>query len=220
MHAIKKAFKAAAKRAGLERVSPYCLRHTMATELRARGVPEWETMVFLVHKSQARTTERYARFRPDYLGHAAKAIDAYFAELRQQFGRLLPDQIFNPVRATSVPVPKVEFRKSLEMMVGGTGIEPVTPAMSRQELQRDPLIFLHMDAPLVCVCATNVLIAFSLAGSLNQRALCYRREFLLCACRGPQCRQNAANCAELARQYHQSVKHIPCLSSHLEKTGS
>jgi hypothetical protein len=66
-------------------------------------------------------------------------------------------------------------------MVGGTGIEPVTPAMSRQELKRNHLILLHMAAPLICVCATNMPLTFSRAGSMNQRALCYRVEFLLCA---------------------------------------
>jgi integrase len=48
---VKKSFTKAAWGAGLEDVSPYCLRHTMATELRARGVPEWEAMGMLGHKS-------------------------------------------------------------------------------------------------------------------------------------------------------------------------
>jgi integrase len=41
---VKKSFAKAVAGAGLEDVSPYCLRHTMATELRARGVSEWEAM--------------------------------------------------------------------------------------------------------------------------------------------------------------------------------
>jgi hypothetical protein len=57
----------------------------------------------------------------------------------------------------------------------------VTPAMSRQELKRNHLILLHMASPLICVCATNMRLTFSRAGSMNQRALCYRVEFLLCA---------------------------------------
>ena len=69
---IKKSFAKAVTRPGLTDVSPYCLRHTMATELRARGVSEWEAMGMLGHKSQARTTERYAKFRPDYLSGAVK----------------------------------------------------------------------------------------------------------------------------------------------------
>jgi integrase len=128
---IKKSFAKAVAGAGLEDVSPYCLRHTMATELRARGVPEWEAMGMLGHKSPARTTERYAKFRPDYLSEAARAIEAYFTDLRAASGAL-SDSIFNPVRASSVLVPKLGFPQSLGKVVGATGIEPVTPAMSTQ----------------------------------------------------------------------------------------
>ena len=57
------------KRAGLSPdVSPYTLRHTMATELRKRGVPAWEVAGLLGHKAGSyRTTEIYAKFGPDYL---------------------------------------------------------------------------------------------------------------------------------------------------------
>ena len=79
VESIKKSFAKAVADAGLSDVSPYCLRHTMGTELRSRGVPEWEAKGFMGHKSEtARTTERYARFRPDHLGQAVRAIDAYF----------------------------------------------------------------------------------------------------------------------------------------------
>jgi hypothetical protein len=109
---VKKSFARAAAMAELADVSPYCLRHTMATELRARGVPEWEIMGMMGHKNAvARTTERYARFRPEYLGEAVKAIDAYFVDLREAFSPLLPDPI-NPVRASSVLVPKLEVSQS------------------------------------------------------------------------------------------------------------
>ena len=63
------------------------------------------------HKSQAaRTTERYARFRPNYLSEAVRAIDVYFTDLRAAAG-VLSDLIFNPVR--SVLVPKFGFPQSL-----------------------------------------------------------------------------------------------------------
>ncbi len=109
---IKKSFANAVVNAGLDSVSPYCLRHTMATELRSRGVSEWEAMGMLGHKSQARTTERYAKFRPDYRSEAVNAIDAYFADLRAETDGLF-DPIFNPVRASSVLVPKLGFPQSL-----------------------------------------------------------------------------------------------------------
>jgi integrase len=130
---VKKSFARAAAAVGLEGVSPYCLRHTMATELRARNVSEWEVMGMLGHKSKAaRTSERYAKFRPDYLGEAVKAIDGYFAELRTQFGNVLPEAISGPLRVSSVLVHGSDPKKSTEKMVGATGIEPVTPAMSTQ----------------------------------------------------------------------------------------
>jgi hypothetical protein len=110
---IKKSFANAVVDAGLDSVSPYCLRHTMATELRARGVSEWEAMGMLGHKSQARTTERYAKFRPDYLSQAVKAIDAYFADLSAA-SHALSDPIFKPARASSVLVPKLRFPQNLE----------------------------------------------------------------------------------------------------------
>jgi hypothetical protein len=80
----------------------------------------------------SRTSERYARYRPSYLSQAATGIDDYFSEMREKFGELLPDAFFEPVRATSVLVPRRDAEKNPEKVVGGTGIEPVTPAMSTQ----------------------------------------------------------------------------------------
>lgn len=77
---IKNAWRKLCKRAGVT-CDPYTLRHAMATDLRRRGVPEWEVQGMLGHRS-AGTTERYAKFAPDYLGKAATAIDDYFHELQ------------------------------------------------------------------------------------------------------------------------------------------
>lgn len=66
---------------GLTDVVPYTIRHSMATELRRRGVPQWEVAGMLGHRTGG-TTETYARFAPDYLGQAAKAIDDYMNELQ------------------------------------------------------------------------------------------------------------------------------------------
>ena len=83
---VKRAFRRAREKAGLGAdVTPYTLRHTMATELRRRGVPPWEVSGMLGHKSSGySTTERYAKYAPDYLSHATRAIDAYFDELTQR----------------------------------------------------------------------------------------------------------------------------------------
>ena len=127
---IKTAWRRIRDVAGLPAdASPYSLRHTMATELRRRGVPEWEVSGMLGHK-RAGITETYAKFSPSYLGEAARAIDAFFADLGK-----ISDQTeiqIPTVRSTCVSVVAATGPQALETMVGGTGIEPVTPAMSTQ----------------------------------------------------------------------------------------
>jgi integrase len=61
-------------------VTPYSLRHTMAAELRGRGVPAWEVEGLVVHRRPG-VTESYAVFSPDYLSEGRAAIDRYFADL-------------------------------------------------------------------------------------------------------------------------------------------
>ena len=61
---------------------PKTIRHTMATELRAAGVPEAEIQGFLGHRAYGGKTEVYAKYRPDYLGAAVAAIDGYMARVR------------------------------------------------------------------------------------------------------------------------------------------
>lgn len=61
---------------------PKTIRHTMATELRAAGVPEAEIQGFMGHRAYSGKTEVYAKYRPDYLGQAAAAIDAYMDRVR------------------------------------------------------------------------------------------------------------------------------------------
>lgn len=100
LYSIRKAFRRACDASELGKdVTPYTIRHTMATELRKRGVPQWEVSGMLGHKTGG-TSEIYAKFDPDYLGQAARAIDAYFAE-------------FYPV--------------SLQNVVGEKGFEPPAP---------------------------------------------------------------------------------------------
>jgi integrase len=92
-------------------VSPYCIRHTMATELAKASVPEGQIARYLGHVpiGTKRATEFYIHYRPNFLGEAVAAIDAYFERL---------------------PV-KVERPAARLQVVGGTGIEPVTSSMSR-----------------------------------------------------------------------------------------
>lgn len=78
---IKTAWRRLRTRAGLDAgVIPYLVRHTMATEARAAGAPPWEIEGWLGHKRPG-TSERYAKFAPDYLGATASVVDAYLRKL-------------------------------------------------------------------------------------------------------------------------------------------
>lgn len=95
---VKKAFAAVVKAAGLSpEITPYCLRHTMATELRARNVP-WEELKGLLGHKMKGVTEKYARFDPNYMSLGSRAIDAYFEELSVA----LPLLVHNKVDDTEV----------------------------------------------------------------------------------------------------------------------
>ena len=108
-------------------VMPYVIRHTIAAEIRKRGVPVWEVAGFLGHTSGYKRTERYAKFGPDHLARAVRAIDAYFADLQALGARL---QLPQPVlRVSSVLASPANFRKPLSLLVEPTGIEPVTSTM-------------------------------------------------------------------------------------------
>lgn len=93
---IGRAFNRARDRAGLgAEVSPYTLRHTMATELRIRGVPVWEVAGWLGHSSGYRTTERYAKGNPEALAGALRATEAYFVDLAMRVRLPSPCPVIN-----------------------------------------------------------------------------------------------------------------------------
>ena len=80
---MKTTWRKLRKRAWLgEDVVPKTVRHTMATELRTANVPEAEIAGMLGHRAFGGKTEVYAKYRPDYLGLATRAIDEYMARLR------------------------------------------------------------------------------------------------------------------------------------------
>jgi len=97
-HSVKKTFqRLGPKIKGLPpRVTPYNIRHTMAKELRRRGVPPWEIQGMLGHKMGGyRTTEIYAKYDPTYLSAARIAIDAVMVEIEAKMTQrklILPSQ--------------------------------------------------------------------------------------------------------------------------------
>jgi hypothetical protein len=103
----------------------------MATELRRRSDPKWEVEGMLGHA--AGITEGYAVFDPEYMSMARPKIDAYFAELGLIYTVPKPDCV-----PLACQPNEAEFSRNEDLpaifkgfMVGGTGIEPVTPTMSR-----------------------------------------------------------------------------------------
>jgi integrase len=98
VHSVKKTFqRLPASVKGLPKgVSPYSIRHTMAKELRRRGVPPWEVQGMLGHKHAGlRTTEIYAKYDPSYLSAARVAIDAVMTDIEAKMTKrkiILPTQ--------------------------------------------------------------------------------------------------------------------------------
>jgi integrase len=132
---IQTAFDAARTRAKFSpAITPYSIRHTVAVELRKRGVPMAEVAGFLGHKLERfATTEIYARYAPDYRGAAIRAIDDFFRELspllsRPLLGFELENQPTpNEQRAHCVPKLSALVPQVVDFMVGVTGFEPATP---------------------------------------------------------------------------------------------
>ena len=110
---VKRGTNAAGARSGVGKVTPHMLRHSAAVRMAEDGVPMEEIAQYLGHSNVNVTRRVYARFSPDYLRGAACALE-------------LDD--LGPLR------PKGHYAKrsqAIDLMVGATGIEPVTPTMSR-----------------------------------------------------------------------------------------
>ncbi|MCR6700897.1 MAG: tyrosine-type recombinase/integrase [Dokdonella sp.] len=113
--------------------APRVLRHTVATWLRQRGVPAWDVSGQIGHRA-AGTTDGYAKFDPSYLGEARKAIEAFLLDLSKDVPRLRPlCGVSAGSLATQTETARTRESRAVAafQVVGGTGIEPVTPTMSR-----------------------------------------------------------------------------------------
>lgn len=75
LKSIDRGFNAAVSRAGLDRqVTPHVLRHTAASWMAEAGIPMSEIAAFLGHRDSRITERVYAKYSPDYLQKAAKAL--------------------------------------------------------------------------------------------------------------------------------------------------
>ena len=121
---VKKTFHRLKKEDGLpDDFSPYSIRHTMAKELRKRGVPPWELQGMLGHKAGGfRTTEIYAKYDPSYMSTARQAIDDIMKEVQEKCNTQI---ILNNQEIRETPKPLED-----KGMVGDTRFELVTFSMS------------------------------------------------------------------------------------------
>jgi integrase len=85
-------------------VTAYTVRHTVATQLMARGVPELEIAGGMGHRMpNNQTTERYIHVAPDYLAGVRRALDELANDIGRLAGRpMLPTNM----RASCVVVPQ------------------------------------------------------------------------------------------------------------------
>jgi integrase len=72
---VKRAFAAAAERAGVPWCTPHVLRHSAAVHMAESGIPMAEIARFLGHTSESVTFRTYAVHSPDYLRRAASALE-------------------------------------------------------------------------------------------------------------------------------------------------
>jgi integrase len=72
---VRKGIAAAARRAGLKRVTPYVLRHTAGAWMAQANVPLAKIAEYMGHTSIETTRKHYAKYYPDHLRDAAAALE-------------------------------------------------------------------------------------------------------------------------------------------------
>jgi hypothetical protein len=99
-------------------VTAYTIRHTIGTELAARGVPELEIAALMGHRMpNSQTTGRYLHVAPERLVNARKALDEIASEIGRVAARPISPE--TSVRASCVLLPKPrETAKPLERWSG------------------------------------------------------------------------------------------------------
>ena len=118
IESVDSGFRSARAAAGLTDVHFHDLRHTFASRLVQGGVPLFEVMTMLGHKSLAMVM-RYAHLSPDYQDGAIRVLNKVGHNL------VIVDQ----TGVTEVIPPSSNPLIQVEKMVGAGGIEPPTPAV-------------------------------------------------------------------------------------------
>lgn len=80
LQSMRKAFASVVRKAGLEDVTPYVLRHTGATILAVKGVSMHQIASMLGHTTQ-RTTDVYVKRRPEFLAEAVGTLESLLGSM-------------------------------------------------------------------------------------------------------------------------------------------
>ena len=64
------------------------LRHSVATEIRRCGVPQWELSGFLGHRTGT-TTDDYAIYDPNYLSGCVEAIEGFLVQIQRHTSKVI-----------------------------------------------------------------------------------------------------------------------------------
>ncbi|MFO0834393.1 MAG: tyrosine-type recombinase/integrase [Phycisphaerales bacterium] len=128
LKSMRKAFAAAAQRAGLHGCTPYVLRHTGATLAAAAGVSIRQISGMLGHSSQKITETVYAKHQPEFLREMASTLDGLFGGGDGDHGAI-PKHDPASVRAKCAPTTRFHGRARRN----DPGREPRAPAAWRLE---------------------------------------------------------------------------------------
>jgi hypothetical protein len=111
-------------------VTAYTIRHSIATELAARGVPELDIAAQLGHRlPNSQTTGRYIHVAPERLASARRALDAIASEIERVAARPISPE--TSVRARCVLLPKPREPLTPCEHGAGEGIRTLDPNLGK-----------------------------------------------------------------------------------------
>jgi integrase len=111
-------------------VTAYTVRHTIGTELAARGVPELDIALIMGHRVPSnRTTGRYIHVAPERLTSARKALDEIAVEIGRAAARPISPE--TTVRASCVLLPKSRVSAKPWKHGAGEGIRTLDPNLGK-----------------------------------------------------------------------------------------